>query len=161
MFPPFVLVEPLGRVSTFTCAAPPRHLLHSPARVFEPFTRLLMDPQSLDTENLLKGAVRLIHDLIPKALQRPRVAVVCGSGLSTLGATIRGRVDLPYTSIPGFTSSTGVYRSSLRVEPNSYSGSGRPRERIGIWIPWNGSRCPGSGHAWTGIVSLLLARSIA
>lgn len=77
-----------------------------------------MDSQGLGTQNLLEGAVKLIQDRIPASLQRPRVAIVCGSGLSTLGETIRGRVDLPYTSIPGFTSSTGVYRASSRAEPN-------------------------------------------
>jgi len=111
-----------------------------------------MDSQGLGTQNLLKEAVKLIHNRIPENLRRPRVAVVCGSGLSALGATIRGRVDLPYTSIPGFTSSTGVYQASLRVEPNSYSGSGRPRECISIWISWYGSQRSSSSHAWTGTV---------
>jgi len=72
-----------------------------------------MDSQGPGTQNLLKEAVKLIYDRIPAALQRPRVAIVCGSGLNSLGATIRGRVDLPYTSIPGFVSSTGVYRALL------------------------------------------------
>ena len=112
-----------------------------------------MDSQGPGTQNLLKEALKLIHDRIPAALQKPRVAIVCGSGLSTLGATIRSRVDLPYTSIPGFTSSTGVYCVSSRVERNSYSGSGRPWERISIWISRYGGRCSGSSHAWTGTVS--------
>src|SRR5258706_1252281 len=111
-----------------------------------------MDSQGLGTQNLLKEALKLIRDRIPVALQKPRVAIVGGSGLSTLGATIRSRVDLPYTSIPGFTSSTGMYRVSSRVEPHSYSGSGWPRERISIRISWYGRRCPGSSHAWTGTV---------
>jgi purine nucleoside phosphorylase len=77
-----------------------------------------MDSQGLGTQNPLQEAVKLIHDRIPAALQRPRVAIVCGSGLNTLGETIRGRVDLLYTSIPGFTSSTGVYQVSSRAEPD-------------------------------------------
>lgn len=112
-----------------------------------------MDSQGLGTQNLLKEALKLIRDRIPVALQKPRVAIVCGSGLSTLGATIRSRVDLPYTSIPGFTSSTGVHWVSSRVEPHSYSGSDRPRECIGIWISRYSRRCTSSSHAWAGTVS--------
>jgi hypothetical protein len=120
---------------------------------------VLMDSQGLDIQSLLDEAVQLIQDCIPEALQKPRVAIVCGSGLSTLGATIRGRVDLPYTSIPGFTSSTGVYRVSSRLDSNSYSGSGRPRECLSIWISWYHSRRSSSSNARTG--TSLLTRSIA
>ena len=121
---------------------------------------LLMDSQVSDTQDPLKEAVKFIQDRIPEALQKPRVAVVCGSGLQTLGATVRGRVDLPYTSIPGFTSSTGMYRASLRGDSDAHSDSGRPRERISVWVSWYGGRCSGGSHAWTGTFSpYLLIRS--
>jgi hypothetical protein len=47
---------------------------------------------------------------VPEALQRPKVAIVCGSGLGGLADTIEPepRVEIPYGQIPGFPVSTGM-----------------------------------------------------
>lgn len=120
-----------------------------------------MNSQDVDTQNLLNKAVKFIHGRIPEALLKPRVAIVCGSGLSTLGATIRGRIDLPYSSIPGFTSSTGTYRVFLKMITSRNARSCWPREYTVIWIPWHGRRCSSSSHAWSGRVLSFLVYSIA
>ena len=52
----------------------------------------------------------LLRTLVPEALQRPLIAIVCGTGLAGLADLLEERVDLPYERI-GFPSSTG---SSLR-----------------------------------------------
>ena len=47
---------------------------------------------------------------LPAQLQRPKVAVICGSGLGGLAEEIEAdpRVDVPYSDIPGFPVSTGM-----------------------------------------------------
>lgn len=46
---------------------------------------------------------------LPEALQNPKVAIVCGSGLGGLADTIEAepKVELAYGSIPNFPKSTG------------------------------------------------------
>jgi hypothetical protein len=41
-------------------------------------------------------------------LLKPRVGIVCGSGLSTLGSHLRDKIEVPYSSIPGFGHSSGM-----------------------------------------------------
>jgi purine-nucleoside phosphorylase len=50
-----------------------------------------------------------IRNLLPKALQYPKVAIVCGSGLGGLADTLNPspRIETPYGEIPGFAVSTG------------------------------------------------------
>ncbi|KAL0071196.1 Purine nucleoside phosphorylase [Marasmius tenuissimus] len=43
---------------------------------------------------------------IPQALQSPLVGIICGSGLSGLGSTLKDIVLVPYDTIPGFAQST-------------------------------------------------------
>ena len=46
---------------------------------------------------------------LPESLQKPRVAIVCGSGLGGLADTIEAepKVELAYGDIPNFPQSTG------------------------------------------------------
>lgn len=46
---------------------------------------------------------------LPDTLQKPKVAIVCGSGLGGLADTIEAgpKVELPYETIPNFPQSTG------------------------------------------------------
>lgn len=43
---------------------------------------------------------------LPPRLQKPRVGIVCGSGLSTLARSMREAVHVPYSDLPGFSTST-------------------------------------------------------
>ncbi|TRM68300.1 nucleoside phosphorylase domain-containing protein [Schizophyllum amplum] len=61
-------------------------------------------PSALDVS--AAAAIAAIHAAIPPAYHRPLVAIVCGSGLSTLADTLTAPAFLPYASIPGFASST-------------------------------------------------------
>jgi purine-nucleoside phosphorylase len=42
-------------------------------------------------------------------LLRPRMGIVCGSGLSTLGSHLRDKIEVPYAEIPGFGHSSGTF----------------------------------------------------
>lgn len=50
-----------------------------------------------------------VRSKLPEALQKPRVAIVCGSGLGGLVDTIDAepKVELAYSTIPNFPRSTG------------------------------------------------------
>jgi purine-nucleoside phosphorylase len=50
-----------------------------------------------------------VRSQLPEALQNPKVAIVCGSGLGGLADTIESepKVELAYGSIPNFPKSTG------------------------------------------------------
>lgn len=50
-----------------------------------------------------------VRKQLPEALQRPKVAIVCGSGLGGLAETIEAepKVELSYGTIPNFPQSTG------------------------------------------------------
>lgn len=55
-------------------------------------------------------AVGSLTNRLPQSLQRPLVAIVCGSGLSGLADTIQAdpRVEYDYASIPHFPQPTGM-----------------------------------------------------
>lgn len=40
-------------------------------------------------------------------LLKPRVGIVCGSGLSTLASHLRDKIEVPYSQLPGFGHSSG------------------------------------------------------
>lgn len=50
-----------------------------------------------------------VRSQLPEALQFPKVAIVCGSGLGGLADTIESepKVELAYGTIPNFPQSTG------------------------------------------------------
>lgn len=77
-------------------AAPPAYII---------LNYRLMEPAILDQ---LKAAINKIKELVPPELLLPKVAIICGSGLSTLGSAIVDRIDIPYTDIPGFLTSHGT-----------------------------------------------------
>lgn len=45
--------------------------------------------------------------LLAKVEYRPKVGIVCGSGLGGLGDRVENPVIIPYSTIPDFPSSTG------------------------------------------------------
>ena len=50
-----------------------------------------------------------IKAVLPANLQNPRVAIICGSGLSGIVDALRDVVLVPYQNVPGFSTSTGKY----------------------------------------------------
>ncbi|KZT00689.1 inosine guanosine and [Laetiporus sulphureus 93-53] len=52
--------------------------------------------------------------MLPEHLLKPRVGIVCGSGLSTLASSFRDVVEVPYSELEGFGKSTvSGHRSAL------------------------------------------------
>lgn len=73
-----------------------------------------MDP--LAPSNVFARATdsaQFIRSALPEALQKPKVAIVCGSGLGGLAQTIdpEPKHELPYTTIPNFPQSTGEIKN--------------------------------------------------
>lgn len=68
-----------------------------------------MAPTNLSVLEQAHEAVELLKSQLPKGLQKPKVAVVCGSGLSGLADTVQAgpRVEYDYASIPHFPRPTG------------------------------------------------------
>ncbi|KAL7284809.1 hypothetical protein ACG7TL_002119 [Trametes sanguinea] len=66
------------------------------------------DPLSLPFEATLAK----LASLLPERLRRPQVGIVCGSGLNTLAAAIRDKIEVPYAELPGFGSIPG-HKSSF------------------------------------------------
>ncbi|CAO1616623.1 unnamed protein product [Sympodiomycopsis kandeliae] len=61
-----------------------------------------------------EAAVKKIRSLLPESLQTPKWGIICGSGLSTLGSSLIDSVEIPYSEIPGFSSSSVVgHKNSL------------------------------------------------
>ncbi len=54
-------------------------------------------------------ALDIIQDQLPQALQKPAVAIICGSGLGGLAESVlpHPRHELSYADIPHFPRSTG------------------------------------------------------
>jgi purine-nucleoside phosphorylase len=53
-----------------------------------------------------------VRSMLPEVLQKPKVAIVCGSGLGGLADTIdhEPKVELSYEQIPNFPRSTGEFK---------------------------------------------------
>lgn len=54
---------------------------------------------------------KTIRNALPLALQTPKVAIVCGSGLGGLAETVDplSKVEISYDNVPGFPASTGIH----------------------------------------------------
>jgi purine-nucleoside phosphorylase len=74
----------------------PTDLPNTPANPAFPFAA------TIDTIASLLTAAGKTH------LLKPRVGIVCGSGLSTLASHIRDAFEVPYSSLRGFGTSTGM-----------------------------------------------------
>lgn len=72
----------------------------------------LEDKSMTDHQKRMKtdfvSTVEYIRSQLPPQLQRPRVGIVCGSGLSGLAGIIQNIHKIPYANIPGFGTSTGM-----------------------------------------------------
>ncbi|KDQ56773.1 hypothetical protein JAAARDRAFT_131880 [Jaapia argillacea MUCL 33604] len=56
--------------------------------------------------SLIASTLDVLATILPSHLLKPQVGIVCGSGLSTLASTFRDKVEVPYSSLRGFGSST-------------------------------------------------------
>ena len=74
-------------------------------------------------EELFASNKDVLASLLPEKLRSPRVGIVCGSGLSTLAASLRETVEVPYSSLRGFGKSTGTNYSPMcnGLEPDQRS----------------------------------------
>ncbi|KAJ7179550.1 nucleoside phosphorylase domain-containing protein [Mycena filopes] len=87
-----------------------------------------------------------IKSLLPERLQKPRVGIVCGSGLGGIVDCIRDTVIVPYSKIPGFAESTVPgHKSSLAF---GFMGSG---EGVPV-VAMLGRFHPYEGHPMTTVV---------
>ena len=68
----------------------------------------LFDLQSsMDLESLLTTTYETLRKHVPERLLSPKIGIVCGSGLSSLGRSIRDKHEVPYSELEGFGDSTG------------------------------------------------------
>ena len=76
------------------------------------------DTQQNRSEIYLKAtdAAEYVRSKLPSGLSRPRVAIVCGSGLGGIADLITkdARIELNYSDIPHFPQITGTF---LKQEP--------------------------------------------
>ena len=58
-------------------------------------------------------ALQYIYSQLPSKLAKPKLGIVCGSGLGGLVDTVlpTPRHEIPYSTIPHFPSSTGDHQS--------------------------------------------------
>lgn len=66
-----------------------------------PSTMSAQQPSLATTIDVLRG-------LLPESLIKPKVGIVCGSGLSTLASSLKDTVLIDYDILPGFGRSTGT-----------------------------------------------------
>lgn len=92
-----------------------------------------------------------IKAALPANLQSPRVAIICGSGLSGIVDALRDVVLVPYKDIPGFSTSTGKYSAQTRIHSsNTELCSPWTQERASIRLSRKWRRGARSGHAGKG-----------
>lgn len=60
-----------------------------------------------DTALPFAATLDVLARIVPEHLQKPRIGIVCGSGLSTLVSSLRDVFEVPYTALEGFAKSTG------------------------------------------------------
>ena len=62
-----------------------------------------------------KEALRYLHQRVPDNLIRPKVGIICGSGLGGLAAMVEPtrQCEVDYADIPHFTPSTGMATNSM------------------------------------------------
>ena len=100
-----------------------------------------MDPLAICTKALA--------EVVPERLQRPRIGIVCGSGLAGLATSLRDVVQVPYDQLAGFATSTGESTTSARIRLAHGSSVAFRQCRV-IGVRWHlgcldqGMVCPSS-----------------
>ncbi|KAF8056904.1 nucleoside phosphorylase domain-containing protein [Lyophyllum atratum] len=81
--------------------------------------------------------------LVPAKLQKPRIGIVCGSGLSGLVESFREVVIVPYDKLPGFAKSTVPGHKSALAFGLLGAGEGVPVvAMLGRFHPYEGHKFP-------------------
>jgi len=83
---------------------------------------------------------------VPEKLQKPRIGIVCGSGLSSLVESFREVEIVPYDKLPGFAKSTVPGHKSALAFGLLGSGEGVPV------VAMLGRFHPYEGHAFRTVV---------
>ncbi|GBE89952.1 Putative purine nucleoside [Sparassis crispa] len=68
----------------------------------------------------------VLASVVPEHLLKPRVGIICGSGLSTLASNLREVVEVPYNSLEGFGESTVAGHKSALAFGLLGTGNGVP-----------------------------------
>lgn len=76
-----------------------------------------------DGPTLLDDAIKVLEGLVSPELLRPRVGIVCGSGLGGIADRIQDHILVPYEKIPGFALSTGSssFGPKIRWDHNPFA----------------------------------------
>lgn len=73
----------------------------------------MADALSVSTSAYVRATetAEYVRSQLPEVLQKPKIAIVCGSGLGGLAETIESgpKVELAYATIPNFPQSTGKH----------------------------------------------------
>jgi purine nucleoside phosphorylase len=92
------------------------------------------------TESLpFASTLDVLARIVPEHLPKPRVGIVCGSGLSTLVSSLRDVFEVPYTMLEGFAQSTGKSTTHKQIIQSSLVNlclgyrSRRPQEYSRFW----------------------------
>ncbi|KAA1471987.1 inosine guanosine and xanthosine phosphorylase family protein [Dentipellis sp. KUC8613] len=94
--------------------------------------------QSTSTDSFVSNIVTLSR-LLPEHLLKPRVGIVCGSGLSTLASSMRDVVEVPYAALEGFAKSTVPGHKSILAFGLIGEGNGVPVvAMLGRFHPYEG-----------------------
>jgi purine-nucleoside phosphorylase len=75
----------------------------------------------LSSSDPVREAFTFLREHLPVSLQKPQVAIVCGSGLGGLASTIcdKPRAEFDYSSIPHFPRLTGKQKVCLTLQPRT------------------------------------------
>ncbi|EMD36915.1 hypothetical protein CERSUDRAFT_83946 [Gelatoporia subvermispora B] len=84
----------------------------------------LSDPS--DPADPFASTLDVLARILPPHLLKPHVAIVCGSGLSTLVASMRDVVEVPYSALQGFGKSTVAGHKSALAFGLVGEGAGVP-----------------------------------
>lgn len=92
-------------------------ILHHVASLYHSITHLTHtlgeahDDMATSSFQRAQETVEYLRLKLPEQLARPRVAIVCGSGLGGLAETVKGSVreEWQYKDVPNFPLSTGMW----------------------------------------------------
>lgn len=101
-------------------------------------------------------AASFLRQRLPAELQKPQVAIICGSGLGGLADAVHDqpRAEYNYASIPHFPHPTGKLRSPVPLcRTDSHTQSRRTCGEVGLWTA--GQENTGCSNGWPYAVSLL------
>jgi len=81
----------------------------------------------------------ILANILPERLLKPKIGIVCGSGLSTLASSLREVVEVPYSALEGFGKSTVLGHKSALAFGLLGPGEGIPVvAMLGRFHPYEG-----------------------